>query len=288
MYLRKLFQDIALLKKDSLWSLEQKYSLMYSYIANTILFKIARRRGYEKHLFRFLGKKVFSISPDNFLLIFREVFIQGHYSIPALSVERKNTLRILDAGANIGMTAIYFKAIFPNAHVIAFEPSPHTAKILKQNIEENKLRNVEVVEAALSASTGSIELQDDHSNPGRSTTTRSIYEAKSGNYTATTVNAVRLSKYVGECSDILKMDIEGGESVVLNELVESGALSRVRFIVFEFHLPPGKSTESFSEIETLLNNHEFCLERLHEDWIHPGNPVGGGHFIIRATNKLFL
>lgn len=288
MYFKKLFLDILLIKKDPLWSLKQKCSLTYAYIVNSVLFKIARRRGSERHLFSFLGKTIFSISPDNFLLIFREVFIQGHYSIPALLSHKNNVLRILDAGANIGMTAVYFKTIFPNADIVAFEPSPHTAKVLKKNIANNHLKNIEVIEAALSSSSGSVELQDDHSNPGRSTTTRAISEAKSGNYEATTVTSVRLSQYVGEKTDILKMDIEGGERVVLVELLESGALARIRFIVFEFHIPSGKTAESFSDIEALLTSQGFSLELLHEDWMHPENPHGGGHFIVRATNTGIL
>lgn len=39
---------------------------------------------------------------------------------------------IIDAGANIGLGVIYFKKLFPDAEIIAFEPDPNIFAVMKK------------------------------------------------------------------------------------------------------------------------------------------------------------
>ena len=54
---------------------------------------------------------------------------------------------IIDAGANIGTSAVAFSRLFPTAKIICIEPECDNAHLLRQNTRA--LENVVVVEAAL-------------------------------------------------------------------------------------------------------------------------------------------
>ena len=41
---------------------------------------------------------------------------------------------VLDIGANVGVTALYFSQIFPNANIYAFEPAPDNFAVLAKNV----------------------------------------------------------------------------------------------------------------------------------------------------------
>ena len=49
------------------------------------------------------------------------------------------------------------------------------------------------------------------------------------------IQAVSLSKYIAGPVDCLKMDIEGAEEGVLEDLVESKAIDQVKQIILEYH-----------------------------------------------------
>jgi hypothetical protein len=55
----------------------------------------------------------------------------------------------------------------------------------------------------------------------------------------------------------MKMDIEGSEGIVMNELEASGALARIRRIHLEYHHHLIPSRDSMSEILALLERNGF-------------------------------
>lgn len=63
---------------------------------------------------------------------------------------------ILDIGAHVGSAARLFKARYPNARVIAFEPNPISFGILERNLEG--VSDIELVRAGLSDSNGITKL----------------------------------------------------------------------------------------------------------------------------------
>jgi FkbM family methyltransferase len=64
---------------------------------------------------------------------------------------------ILDAGANIGASAAYFTHLYPDAQVIAVEPEPNNAALLRMNCPQ---QNVHAVEGAIGAVDGTLFLVD--------------------------------------------------------------------------------------------------------------------------------
>jgi methylase of polypeptide subunit release factors len=60
-----------------------------------------------------------------------QVLIQEQYSSDEIAKARY----ILDAGANIGLTSVYFLNQNPECQIIAVEPDPHNCEIAQRNLE---------------------------------------------------------------------------------------------------------------------------------------------------------
>jgi FkbM family methyltransferase len=76
---------------------------------------------------------------------------------------KRSPKTIVDAGANVGFTTLFFASQYPHARIIAIEPSPRSVELLRMNVAG--LPNVTIVEAALWAKTEDLLLED---IPGRS------------------------------------------------------------------------------------------------------------------------
>jgi hypothetical protein len=63
----------------------------------------------------------------------QEIFGWGAYMFKSHSREPV----IFDCGSNIGMSVLFFKAVYPHARITAFEPDPGTYKVLNRNIEQS-------------------------------------------------------------------------------------------------------------------------------------------------------
>lgn len=114
----------------------------------------------------------------------------------------------IDVGANIGSLVIpAAAAVGPTGHVLAFEPSPKFAKVLKRNVELNNQIWVSVEPVALGANISTVYLNE--SVPDDTTN----HIAGSG----TTVSQAPLDSFTKEIESIklLKIDVEGYECEVL-------------------------------------------------------------------------
>jgi len=75
--------------------------------------------------------------PYELLKTYKEIFVCEIYRFESLST---NPI-IIDCGANIGISSLYFKTIYPNATLIAFEPDDSLADIFQQNMVQNGVIN---------------------------------------------------------------------------------------------------------------------------------------------------
>jgi FkbM family methyltransferase len=158
-----------------------------------------------------------------------EIFVDRSYATP-LPPEPT----IVDCGANIGVATAFFVSEHPGSRVIAFEPDPSAFELLTRNIERNRWQNVTAHNVAVGAENGTSTFFRDPGRPASlvgSTTRRVLGEELS-------VETRRLSELLPESVDLLKLDIEGAEVEVLDELISAGALERVAVILVEFHHDP--------------------------------------------------
>jgi hypothetical protein len=71
------------------------------------------------------------------------------------------------------------------------------------------------------------------------------------------VPAVRLSRFVAQPVDFLKLDVEGSELPVLRDLVSSGTIGQIRQMVIEFHHHMSPGVDNLSECLSILEQHGF-------------------------------
>jgi FkbM family methyltransferase len=149
-----------------------------------------------------------------------EMFFLREYDIDLEPPPR----RILDLGAHVGASVLFFRSRWPEAEIVAVEASPRLAGILERNVRG---LGVEVRHEAVAAEPGYIGfLEGERSWTG---TTAGASES------TVLVPAVTLDQLLDEPVDLLKIDIEGAEFEVLEAATR---LERVGAIVGEAHALP--------------------------------------------------
>jgi len=183
----------------------------------------------------FLGYKFLVPDCQSFLWQFKEIFVEEYYKFPS----QVQTPLILDCGANIGTSCLYFKRLYPASKIIAFEPHPKIADILKTNLSSNKLNDIEVIDKAVWINDEGIDLGIEDADAS------SIYQKSN----MVNVGSVRFKDFLNKYDhiDMIKMDIEGAETEVIKDCDQS--LQNVDNIFIEYH--SYKFNEQ--ELDTILN-----------------------------------
>lgn len=181
------------------------------------------------------------------LLVLNQVIRQQEYA-PLLDLVLKYSDReaikiIVDAGANIGLSSLYFNTLFPNACVYAIEPSERNFLVMQENIEVNSIKVV-ALNKALLPSKGKVKLR----NTFRDKKDWSTQVAPSDS--EDDIEAIPLSDlkrdYNLDVIDVLKLDIEGHEYELFESKTFLTELERIRFIAIEVH-------EEYADRITIIN-----------------------------------
>ncbi len=153
---------------------------------------------------------------------------------------------IYDCGANVGVVSIYFKKLFPQAKIIAFEADTKIASFLKENLRKNKVEDISVVEKAVWVDSKGVDFGSEGADAG------SIHRTQE----KTRVPSVRLRDYLASEKRIamLKIDIEGAELEVLEDCRD--ALNGVERIFVEFHCEKSKP-QKLDRMLSLLSENGF-------------------------------
>jgi FkbM family methyltransferase len=211
--------------------LGEKLYFAYKYSKVLVKGSVSRVLGLKFTSESIRGLKVSFFKYSQFASMFSEIFINQTYL-----VKKKRQARIIDCGSNIGISVLFFKYHFPDAKVICFEPEPMSFAMLKQNVEQNKLKNVRLVNAAVSNKSETLTFYGDASEKGSTSATLQKELLASSAIEEMKVKAVKLSEFITERVDLLKLDIEGAENKVVSELVSSGKISKVDQIIMEYHV----------------------------------------------------
>ena len=145
------------------------------------------------------------------------------------------TPNIIDAGSNIGIATLFFKNKYPGAKILCFEPDPYNFPVLQKNIILNNLNNVTTIEAALAKNTGftSFYGEIDSCADTRGNSISKLWGQQRTTTKTATVKAVQLSSYINHEIALLKMDIEGAEQQVIEDITEK--LFLIKTLIIEVH-----------------------------------------------------
>lgn len=182
--------------------------------------------------------------------LFEEIFINNDYFFQAVS---EHPL-IIDGGSNIGISVLFFKWLYPASTIVAFEADDETFRLLQRNIEANDLKGVRSYNCAIGGVEGAIDFYYQADRPGAHVNTtlkgRGLKASKRA-------KAVLLSKYLQEDVDLLKLDIEGGEMAVLQDLARMNKLIQVREIIMEYHHHVDPQRDELSKALSILEENGF-------------------------------
>ncbi|MBR9677246.1 FkbM family methyltransferase [Candidatus Woesearchaeota archaeon] len=164
---------------------------------------------------------------------------------------------IFDIGGNLGMTTLYFKKLYPNSKITIIEPDPLNIEDIKHNIKN--LKDVNILEIAVSKRKGTTYFFRDK-NPRL--TGGSLVKNQT-NKEKITVKTQKLSKLIPRNIDYLKLDIEGSESEVIEEMNKNlGKSFSIKNIFIEFHYNQLVKNNKLSNIISFLEkrNFEYIIE----------------------------
>ena len=205
---------------------------------------------------------------------FDQIFIHEDYNLKALKrypefeeiyakYSAKGTPLILDLGANIGLSSVYFHHIWPTAKIVAVEPSEDNFAVLGQNFAKNT--NLDAMLAGISCKSSRLAVADPAVEKNAFTTTV-IEPGTDGGVQGVTVPEI-LARYPesgGYLPFIVKIDIEGFESDLFAE--NTDWVNDFPILIIEMHdwLFPGQRTSS---------NFLKTIARLDRDFVYLGENV---------------
>jgi FkbM family methyltransferase len=161
--------------------------------------------------------------------------------LTALLAHIKPGSKVFDVGSFVGTYAVAAARRMSTGQVIAFEPSPESAGLLRRHSLLNGVENrIRVVEAACSNRNG-IEVMSVWpvltTTWGSGNALRNVYPREEADPTMVPVCTVRLDDYVQAGKDvpsILKIDVEGAELWVLEGAMEVLRVHRP-LVLLEIH-----------------------------------------------------
>jgi FkbM family methyltransferase len=178
---------------------------------------------------------------NNFYMQYKDEFINRIYQF---DTQTPNPL-IIDGGGNMGVSILHFKHIYPHARIIGFEPDPSIFCLLSENMALNNITDVQLINAGLAGDDGETFFVPDSQAGGQLSCTGTVK-----------VKMMRLSRYLSEPVDFLKLNIEGSELDVLTEVAEAGCLRNVRELVLEYHGWP-QHEQKLGKILNLLDEQGY-------------------------------
>jgi len=208
------------------------------------------------------------------MAIYTEIFKEkGHMNLPQFNGKKDKV--IFDVGANEGFYTLKLKENNPNLKIIAIEANHLIFQNLKRNIKENQLKDVILINKALSSKVGKVtfDIVPEVSPIGSlKIDTKARPWLKKEKIKKIIVESTTLEKVCESLDvqtiDLLKLDVEGAELDILKS--SKNMLPNIKKIVVEYHSPNLRK-----EVQAFLKNEGFKLLKEEKEGIY------GNFYFIR-------
>lgn len=186
-----------------------------------------------------------------------EIFVHRFYDNKGLLTPDSVRL-VVDLGANVGYSVLYFLHEYPSCRVIAFEPHPARVAQLRRNLEiDGTQSRVELHEFAAGASNRTMRLTDERA-------TSSLTDRVATDTLPVEVEDI-FPLLQNKRIDILKMDMEGGEYEIMEdarfESLDVGA------VVMEWHAR-GPGADDKLWCQERLRRLGFSMQEIFDEVTH--------------------
>jgi FkbM family methyltransferase len=245
---QKIYQLIRTLEKIN--RLEVEKSIKNKIRATWFKVFFLKRYDSKNKMANIVGFKVRFLNYWALSFLFNEIFLNNVYYFLA----ENDSPVIIDCGSHIGMSIFYFKMLYPDSQIVAFEPGEEAYFCLQENVRNNLLHSIAMHKFALSNKEGTIDFYYDQIKIG---SMRMSTKQERMPKQRRRVEASLLSKHIDKEVDFLKIDIEGAEQEVIEELSNARKLSYVKQMVIEYHHHIVREADVFSRMLRLLEDAEF-------------------------------
>lgn len=193
--------------------------------------------------------------------VFNQIVL-GNELLPVVNeiTGNEKELRIVDCGANIGLSVIYFKERFPNCHIIAVEPNRANFAQLCKNIAINSFEGVSPLNVGVWYEPDMLSANANFRDGSDWAFSLSKSHSDVGTYRVESLKNI-VDTHQWKAIDVLKIDIEGAEFELFRNLdAWQTVLDTIRIVSIEIHSEMGNS----AEIEKVLIENGFRIIRAGE------------------------
>jgi FkbM family methyltransferase len=189
--------------------------------------------------------------PSSDLDVFAQIYSYHEYQ-PLVQLFNKHfpqsqSMNIIDAGSNIGLTTVFLSKHYPNAQFIAVEPDSDNFERMAANFKHNQINQVEKVKGGVWSQNAYLKIISDFRYKNH-WSIRVEETQDASELPAFSINHL-IANAQWNSIDILKIDIEGSEKEVFESNYESW-LPSTKSIVIELHdqMKKGCSRSVFAAI----------------------------------------
>jgi FkbM family methyltransferase len=192
-----------------------------------LFFKVRRSRENDTVSFFIPGliHEVFLRRHSSDFMVFEEIFIDQQYKA---SYPNEVIRTVIDAGSNIGLSALYFLRKYPSAKIICLEPEDANFELLKKNL--SCYPNVILLKKGLWHSSQHLNIVNTQADSWG-------FEVKAAAEGDGLIEGISINKIITEYAisaiDLLKIDIEGSEKEVFEH--HTAWIDKVNHLIVEVH-----------------------------------------------------
>jgi FkbM family methyltransferase len=180
-----------------------------------------------------------------------QVFYDADYDLFSIGISIKSGERdlIVDLGANIGLSVVYFRVTYPSANILALEPSHSNFDLLKKNTAG--LDSIELIQGAIGPENSSVLFAGGVKQAGNELQFTPQGEGESS-------RVIKFEELIRGYEDsrrlILKVDIEGAEEYLFDDR-NWALIAEFKIVIVEIHDWMSPTTMTSTGIFRFLAKH---------------------------------
>lgn len=228
--------------------------------SKSLVTKLNSKKSNSYGQIKLFDKKITYTNSFWFLQNIEELFIDSIYKFKA---DLNNPI-IIDCGSNIGLSVVYFKQLYPNCIIEAFEPDPQIFKLMFENLEGFNFQNVIIKNKAIWINNEELLFSSTGALGGN------LLTGGSESQETVKVKCERLKSIIEkyELVDFLKIDIEGAEYEVIKDCKD--VLTKVKHLFLEYHSTLKTPQNLHNILEILINaGFRYYIKEAWENRTHP-------------------
>lgn len=225
----------------------------YSHIF-LLIFSNVKKISYLHQFFyiKLKNNTVFKIRNFMDLWTFTETYLNNDYQKYGTQIGSGWT--IVDVGAAFGDFSVFAAQKSSSNKIIAIEPLPSSQKLLRQNININKLKNIKIFSGGISSTKNKINISENNKNYGHSQT------SPASSLSAPSISLPKLfSIYNLQHCHLIKCDCEGAEYDIFSNIPQS-TYNKIDRIVMEYHLFDRDSHHQFQLLKLIFKKNHYRLK----------------------------